>query len=96
MNSAELTATQLVDAINRFCNRNQDRLGTQARTVLEETVRRLKQHELLLRDVLPDLRARLTAAEESACTAPPGASPSSVRGPLQRRGGASCRARTPE
>src|SRR5947208_7877748 len=68
-NPAERTAVQLVNAIYRLCNRNRDRIDNQAKTAIEETCRRLKQHEVLLRDVLPDLRASLTAAEEASCNA---------------------------
>src|SRR5947207_2472531 len=35
MNPAELTATQLIDALYRFFTGNQDRLDTQVRTVVE-------------------------------------------------------------
>ena len=64
MDPAQLTATQLADHILRFCTQNRDRLDTQAWDVALEACRRVRQHEGLLRDVLPDLRNRLAAAEE--------------------------------
>jgi hypothetical protein len=35
--------------------------------VLEEAARRVPRHEALVQDVLPDLRARLAAAEDAIC-----------------------------
>ncbi len=72
MDPAQLTATQLADHVLRFCTQNRDRLDSQAWDVAFEVCRRVRQHETLLRDLLPDLRARLTAAEESACGHPAG------------------------
>jgi hypothetical protein len=42
---------------------SQHTLGTLPKA-LQEAIRRLRQHERLVAEVLPDLRRRLTAAEE--------------------------------
>ena len=63
MDPAELTATQLEDRILRFCTLTREHIENHGWAVVREACHRLKQHEGLLRDVLPDLRARLTAAE---------------------------------
>ena len=76
MDPAQLTATQVADRLLRFCNRMKDRCDTRTWDAVREACRRVRQHEILTSDVLPDLRNRLTAAEESACTGPAGAASS--------------------
>jgi len=64
-----MTTGQLAEHLaHAFC-RNRNRLSRQDWDVAEEVLRRVRQHEQLLADVLPDLRNRLTSAEQLLTTA---------------------------
>jgi hypothetical protein len=60
-----LTGCQLADYLTAFYVRNRDRLAAEEREVLWEVVCRVEEHERLVRDVLPDLRNRITQLEEA-------------------------------
>jgi hypothetical protein len=59
-----MTARQLGDYLTVYHRRNRDRLIAEEREVLWELLRRVEQHERLVREVVPDLRSRLTRLEE--------------------------------
>ena len=63
MSAAGLTAKQLAEALTRLAVRNRPCAPAQWEMVAE-VIRRLREHEHLVRDVLPELRQRLDAAEE--------------------------------
>jgi hypothetical protein len=46
-------------------SRRRQRAGPREWAVIQEALHRLAEHERLLRDVLPELRNRLTAAERT-------------------------------
>ena len=62
MSAAGKTAQQLSEALTQLAVRNRPCDPVEWETVAE-TIRRLREHERLVRDVLPALRQRLDAAE---------------------------------
>jgi hypothetical protein len=60
-----MTARQLGDYLTVYHMRNRGRLSAEDREVLWELVRRIEQHERLVREVVPDLRNRLTQMERA-------------------------------
>jgi hypothetical protein len=61
----ELTGPQLAQALGYLLHRFRDQLNRNDWDTLHEASRRLHQHEGLVRDVLPDLRNRITELEEA-------------------------------
>jgi hypothetical protein len=69
----ELTGPQLAECLTSLGYRLGDQLDRYAWDLFTEAARRLKQHELLVRDVVPDLRSRIGGLEEAlARLVPPG------------------------
>jgi len=63
MEARQLTGDQLADRLIQIMYRFRDRVHPVERDALEEAARKVREHETILRDVLPDLRARLDQAE---------------------------------
>jgi len=63
MEARQLTGDQLADRLIQIMYQFRDRLHPVERDALQEAARRVKEHERLLCDVLPDLRARVDQAE---------------------------------
>ena len=61
----EMTGPQLAGALGYLLHRFRDQLNRHDWETLHEASRRLHQHEGLVRDVLPDLRNRITQLEEA-------------------------------
>ena len=59
----EMTGPQLAQALGYLLHRFRDQLTRYDWDTLHEASRRLNQHEGLVRDVLPDLRNRITELE---------------------------------
>jgi hypothetical protein len=64
MSAAVLSARQLAETLQRIAYQARGRLTPEEWDHLAEAIRRLKQHEQLVHDVLPNLRDRLTQAEK--------------------------------
>src|SRR5438067_1859718 len=62
LDPAGLTAKQLADRLLRYCSRIEERLDNDAWDVVRELCRRVKLHESLICEMLPDLRNCLTAS----------------------------------
>jgi hypothetical protein len=60
-----MTGHQLARALGYLLHRFRDQLNRHDWDTLHEASRRLHQHEGLVRDVLPDLRNRVTQLEEA-------------------------------
>jgi hypothetical protein len=60
-----MTGPQLAQALGYLLHRFRDQLNRHDWDILQEASRRLNQHEGLVRDVLPDLRNRITQLEEA-------------------------------
>jgi hypothetical protein len=68
-----MTGPQLARALGCLLHRFRDRLNRHDWDTLHEASRRLAQHEGLARDVLPNLRNRITQLESALpCLLPPG------------------------
>jgi hypothetical protein len=63
MSAAVLTAEQLTNTILQVLVRTRYRVPDQQWAAIEEGIRRIKEHENLVSNVLPDLRLRLNEAE---------------------------------
>ena len=61
----ELTGPQLARALGHLLHRFRDQLDRHDWETLDEASRRLEQHEGLVRNVLPDLRNRITQLEDA-------------------------------
>jgi|SRR6516225_961060 hypothetical protein len=69
----EMSGPQLAQALGYLLHRFRDQLNRHDWDTLHEASRRLNQHEGLVRDVLPDLRNRITELEGAlARFLPPG------------------------
>ncbi len=66
MSAAALCAQQITESLLRIAYHARGRLTHDDWDVIEEAVRRVKQHERLVREVLPDLRLRLAHMATSA------------------------------
>jgi hypothetical protein len=60
-----MTGPQLAQALGHLLHRFRDQLNRHDWDTLHEASRRLHQHEGLVRDVLPDLRNRITQLEDA-------------------------------
>jgi hypothetical protein len=60
----QLTGRQIAEALVHLLYRFRGQLGRPEQDALEEGARRMRQPEQLVREVLPDLRGRLAAAED--------------------------------
>jgi hypothetical protein len=58
-----MTAEQLTNTMMQVLTRARHRLSDQQWTAIEDGIRRLKEHEDIVSNVLPDLRLRLDEAE---------------------------------
>jgi hypothetical protein len=65
MDTAGMSAKELAERLTRLYYRCRGLVHADDWDALEECIRRIKQHEQLERDVLRDLRARLTEAERA-------------------------------
>jgi hypothetical protein len=63
MSAAALTADQIANTVMQALVRTRFRLADEEWAAIEEGIRRIRQHEDLVANVLPDLRRRLDAAE---------------------------------
>ena len=63
MPAAALSAQRLAESLQRIVSYARARLTPEDWDVIEEAIRRVKQHERLVQDVLPNLRLRLSEAE---------------------------------
>jgi hypothetical protein len=61
----EMTGPQLAQALGYLLHRFRDQLNRHDWDTLHEASRRLHQHEGLVRDVLPDLRNRISELEDA-------------------------------
>jgi hypothetical protein len=66
MDPRQQTAKQLTHTLVAVLTRCRHGATEREWDAIEEALRRLKEHERLVREVLPDLRSRLTAAESGA------------------------------
>jgi hypothetical protein len=67
----DLSGKDLAERLAKAFYRFRDRLTRHDWDALNEAIRRLQHHERLVRDVLPDLRNRLTELEEALTYRPP-------------------------
>jgi hypothetical protein len=65
MDPSQLTGKQISEALVGIIYRLRGQLHRSEADVLEEAGKRVRRHEALVQDVLPDLRARLAAAEDA-------------------------------
>jgi hypothetical protein len=59
----QLGAKELVERLQTVLRRVRERLDESDWDVLEEAIRRVHEHEVLLAEVIPELRTRLATAE---------------------------------
>jgi hypothetical protein len=64
MDPSQLTALQISERLVGIIYSLRGRLHRSEEDALEEAAKRVRRHEALVQDVLPDLRARLAAAED--------------------------------
>lgn len=64
MPAAALSAQQIAESLLRIAYHARGRLTHEDWDMIEEAIRRIKQHERLVHDVLPNLRHRLSQAED--------------------------------
>jgi hypothetical protein len=64
MDPSQLTGKQIGEALVGIIYRLRGQLRRHEGDVLEEAAKRVRRHQALVQDVLPDLRARLAAAED--------------------------------
>jgi hypothetical protein len=65
MDPSQLTGKQISEKLVGIIYRLRGRLHRSEADVLEEAAKRVRRHQALVQEVLPDLRARLAAAEDA-------------------------------
>jgi hypothetical protein len=63
MSAAEHSAQRIAGELHRIASFARARLTPEDWDIIEEAIRRVKQHEKLVQDVLPNLRLRLSQTE---------------------------------
>jgi hypothetical protein len=64
MDAAAHSAQRLAEALQRIVSLARARLTPEDWDIVEEAIRRVKQHEELVHDVLPNLRLRLPETDD--------------------------------
>jgi hypothetical protein len=70
MDSRNLSAKQLADILVAVLTRCRHRAGEDEWDAIQEALRRVGEHERLLRDILPELRNQLSAAQDGQSADP--------------------------
>jgi hypothetical protein len=65
MDPRNLSAKRLSETVLAILTRCRHRAGEREWDAIQEALRRLGEHERLLREILPELRTRLSAAEST-------------------------------
>jgi hypothetical protein len=65
MDPSQLTGKQISEALVGIIYRLRGRLHRSEQDALEKAAKRVRRHEALVQDVLPDKRSRLAAAEDA-------------------------------